>query len=399
MKIGIIFHGEILAGGCFQQTMNAIRLLSEEKSNDEYIFYSPSTSNAQHVRDLGIIAKTLNFGRKERLIHKLRKFGRLNRLLDKFRLFQPIDSNFEKDEIDLIYFAGPSPLCLFLERINYIFTVWDLCHRDHVEFPEVRQSFEFEARDNLFHTALTKAVAVIAESPLGKENLIRRYGLDEQRVHWLALSPALRNPNQDNHDFDPYIAASIPIHSSYIFYPAQFWAHKNHSLIIEALAYLRKIKQIDVYAVFCGSDCGNLNIILEMAKQRGVSDLIKYMGFVPDENMNSYYRKSLALVMPSYFGPSNMPPLEAFALEVPVVVSDLPGIRDQVGNAALLVSPDNFQDLGAIILRLLKEPVLRKGLSLNGKVRLKEFSNAKRISKLLKIINGYKIKRRTWSLT
>jgi len=232
-----------------------------------------------------------------------------------------------------------------------------------------------------------------------KENLIRRYGLDEQRVHWLALSPALRNPNQDNHDFDPYIAASIPIHSSYIFYPAQFWAHKNHSLIIEALAYLRKIKQIDVYAVFCGSDCGNLNIILEMAKQRGVSDLIKYMGFVPDENMNSYYRKSLALVMPSYFGPSNMPPLEAFALEVPVVVSDLPGIRDQVGNAALLVSPDNFQDLGAIILRLLKEPVLRKGLSLNGKVRLKEFSNAKRISKLLKIINGYKIKRRTWSLT
>ena len=51
-----------------------------------------------------------------------------------FTLFQPIDAYFEKDKIDLIYFAGPSPICLFLERMNYVFTVWDLCHRDHVEF-------------------------------------------------------------------------------------------------------------------------------------------------------------------------------------------------------------------------------------------------------------------------
>ncbi len=398
MKIGVIFHGEILAGGCFQQTLNAIRLLSEEKSDDEYIFYSPSTPNAQHVKDDGIITNTLNFGRKERFIHKLRKIGKLNRFLDKFRLCQPIDSYFEKDGIDLIYFAGPSPICLFLERINYVFTVWDLCHRDHVEFPEVRQSFEFEARENLFHMALTKAVAVIAESPLGKENLVRRYRLDEHRVHWVALSPAQREPNQDNHDFDPLKAAGIPLNSSYIFYPAQFWAHKNHRLIIEALAYLRKSKKIDVYAVFCGSDCGNLPIILEMAKQRGVSDLVKYMGFVPDENMNSYYRKSLALVMPSYFGPTNMPPLEAFALGVPVVVSDLPGLRDQVGDAGLLVSPDNFQDLGAIILRLLEDPKLKDELSTRGTLRLKEFSNQKRISKLFEIFNTYKIKRQTWTL-
>jgi glycosyltransferase involved in cell wall biosynthesis len=122
------------------------------------------------------------------------------------------------------------------------------------------------------------------------------------------------------------------------------------------------------------------------------------MGFVPDENMNSYYRKSLALVMPSYFGPTNMPPLEAFALGVPVVVSDLPGLRDQVGDAGLLVSPDNFQDLGAIILRLLEDPKLKDELSTRGTLRLKEFSNQKRISKLFEIFNTYKIKRQTWTL-
>ena len=53
--------------------------------------------------------------------------------------------------------------------------------------------------------------------------------------------------------------------------------------------------------------------------------------------MASLYKESIALVMPSYFGPTNIPPLEAFNLGVPVLYSDLPGLKDQVGDAALLL--------------------------------------------------------------
>ena len=272
-----------------------------------------------------------------------------------------------------------------------------MCHRDHVEFPEVGHILEFEARENLFRKALPKAVAVIADSPLGKENLIRRYGLDENRVHWIALSPARRNIKSENHNFDPTISAEIPPNSSYIFYPAQFWAHKNHRLIIDALSYLRKSKGIDVYAVFCGSDCGNLSFVLDIAKKRGISDLIKYMGFVPDAEMNSYYRKSLALVMPTYFGPTNMPPLEAFSLGVPVVVSDLPGIRDQVGDAALLVSPHDSKGLAEVLIRLLDDTRLKEKLKKLGKLRLKDFSNQKKIDKINQIFDNYKKKKQSWS--
>ena len=123
MIIGVIFHGNMLAGGSFQQTISTIRTLSEEGITNKYIFYSPSHTNVQHVKSYGITTKVFKFGRKERLVHKLRKLRKLNYYFDKFHIFQPIDKYFENDNVDLIYFAGPSPICLFLERINYVFTI------------------------------------------------------------------------------------------------------------------------------------------------------------------------------------------------------------------------------------------------------------------------------------
>jgi glycosyltransferase involved in cell wall biosynthesis len=398
MRIGVIFHGNHLAGGCFQQSLNAIRLLSKEESPHEFLYYTPDKQNMRSAAEEGIKARFFRFGRKQRIVHKFRKQITLNRILDRFSFFQPFDAIFEKDGVDLLYFTGPSPLCLFLERLNYVYTFWDLCHRDHPEFPEVRQRFEFEAREDLARNALSKSVAVIAESPLGKENLERRYGLDQDRVHWISISPAERPPEQEDSSFDPRKAAKIPPDASYVFYPAQFWAHKNHRLIVDAIAYLRGKSSQEFYAIFCGSNCGNLTTVLEMAQERGVNDLVKYVGFVPDEQISQYYKQSLALVMPSYFGPTNMPPVEAFALNTPVIVSDLPGIRDQVGDAAMLVPPDKPEELGNAIALLSKSEKIRKSLIAKGRKRLSSFSDKDRLSTLRDIFNSYDRKRLCWSI-
>ena len=398
MRIGVIFHGNPLAGGCYQQSLNATRLLSKDETPHEFLYYTPDAGNALSVDDERINARTFNFGRKQRIVHKLRKQITLNRILDRFSFFQPFDATFEKDGVDLLYFTGPSPLCLFLERLNYVFTVWDLCHRDHPEFPEVRESFEFESREDLARLAFPKATAIIAESPLGKKNLETRYGLDQNRVHWIPISPAQRTFDQADLHFDPHKAANIPLGKQYVFYPAQFWAHKNHRLIVDALALLRKKDGHEIYAVFCGSDCGNLETVLDMARDAGVEDLVKYVGFVPDEQMSQYYKQSLALVMPSYFGPTNMPPFEAFALNTPVIVSDLPGIRDQVDDAALLISPDKPDELGKAIALLAKDEKIRKSLVAKGRKRLSDFSDKDRLSTLRDIFNSYDRKRLCWSI-
>ena len=57
-------------------------------------------------------------------------------------------------------------------------TVWDLAHRDDPEFPEVRWGNHFEERENHYRTTLPRAVAVIVDSEVGKDNVVKMSQLD-----------------------------------------------------------------------------------------------------------------------------------------------------------------------------------------------------------------------------
>jgi glycosyltransferase involved in cell wall biosynthesis len=401
VRIAVVFEANPLAGGGFHDSLSATLLVSRVKNSDGYVFiyYTLSKGNAAAAKAAGLNTKILKFGRKERLVHKLRKNLTFNRWFQKLGILKPIDEQFNRDKIDLVYFTGPNPLCLFLEQLNYILPVWDLCHRDHPEFPEVRERFEFESRENFLRTALPKATAVIAESPFGRKSLIRRYGLDPEKVHfvWKPPSSKIISLEKSSSDFNPRLHLKIPKEAHFIFYPAQFWAHKNHRLIIEALCSLRKNHNLEIFAIFCGSDCGNLEPVLDYSMKLGVSHLIKYVGFAPDEHIPQYYKESLALVMPSCFGPTNMPPIEGFVLGTPVIVADLPGFKDQVGDAGELVNPYDHKDLTKKLLKLLTEPDYRQELIRKGKKRANLFSDFERLKTLELIFKQFENKHSLWT--
>lgn len=253
----------------------------------------------------------------------------------------------ENYKIDLFYFLSPHPLSTKLVKIPYILTVWDLCHRDFNEFPEVRENLEFERRENFYAShAMNKAIAIIVESELGKKNLINRYGIDDNRIHVLKQLP--RQHQSDIKDINIKEKYQIPGH--YIFYPAQFWAHKNHIYILKALKYLKERHDIVLFAVFSGNNYGNLQYIVDKAVEFEIISQIRYIGFVDDDEVPSLYKQSIGLVMPTYFGPTNIPPLEAFMYDTPVFYSDLEGLREQVGDAAFLM---NLKDPNSLVQHLL----------------------------------------------
>jgi glycosyltransferase involved in cell wall biosynthesis len=90
-------------------------------------------------------------------------------------------------------------------------------------------------------------------------------------------------------------------------------------------------------AVFAGSDQGALESVRKQAADLKLSNRLNILGFVPSEHMPYLYKGCVALVMPTYFGPTNLPPLEARALGVPVIYSDLPSFREQMGDEALYI--------------------------------------------------------------
>ena len=270
-------------------------------------------------------------------------------------------------------------------------TVWDLSHRDFVEFPEVNFKHEFDRRELLYQSTINKAVAVIVDSEYGKQNLISYYNASPHRIHACHFTPSINIA----HTKDMDIKAKYGIDGDYIYYPAQFWAHKNHIYILEALQILKE-QNIIIRAIFSGSNQGNLAYILQSIEDFGLHDQVHYIGFAPNDEIAALYQQSLALVMPTYFGPTNIPPLEAFSLGVPVVYSDLPDLREQVGDAALMCDLKDPRSLAGHLKDLLQNQALREHLALKGRERLKELNYHTIAEVLCLVLDDFAIKRKCW---
>src|SRR4029453_16568851 len=92
--------------------------------------------------------------------------------------------------------------------------------------------------------------------------------------------------------------------------------------------------------------------LVAVAQKRGVANQIRLLGYVPNEDMSPLYAQAVALIIPTFFGPTIIPVLEAWAFGCPVLTSDIRGIREQVGDAALLVDPRSIESIADGIYRL-----------------------------------------------
>ena len=267
---------------------------------------------------------------------------------------------------DLVYFLSPSGLAGRMRRRSFVATVWDLCHRDFPEFPEVGRASEFEDRETMFRPHLARAVAVVADSEQSAARLGRDYGVDRDRVVVVPFSPSPAITSQSARPSE-VVLGGFGLEPGYLFYPAQFWPHKNHVRLLQALAIRRKAG-VDDRVVFAGSDKGNLERVRAAAARLGVDDLITFLGYVDDLDLRGLYLGSKALVMPTYFGPTNLPPLEAWQMQRPVIYPK--HLAAQVGRAALNFDADDAFSL-ARCLDELDSPGVAERLCAEGEQALR----------------------------
>ena len=349
----------------------------------------------------GIKAEVINLSFFEKIRNKFRdkitnKY--FFELIKKVEEYSPFEKKLNEYKIDLVYFLSPICFQQSLEKLNYVTTLWDLCHRDNPEFPEVRLSRELEYRDDNFKKILSRASAIIVDSDLGKMNAAHRYGIDLERIHILPFQPAEATRSKT----DLITSQKLKINEKfkvdkYVFYPAQFWAHKNHVYLLEGLFILEQKYGLKISAIFSGDDKGNKKYVENHAKKLKLEDRIHFVGFVKNEEIVELYKQSIALVMPSYFGPTNLPPLEAFQLGVPVLYSDQPGLRDQVGDAALLMDLKDPNSMALHLKQLIENEQLREQLIKLGYVRLKHFDSYDRVEILKNIIQDFRWRRFCWN--
>ncbi|MBF0485479.1 MAG: glycosyltransferase family 4 protein [Candidatus Omnitrophica bacterium] len=394
VRIAVILESVFDVGGGFQQELSTACLLNKNQGQNRFVFYTTVRKNLDILHAHGIQAKYLDvrsidngpYSRltKRQIAHKILWLAGLAR------------NFFEKvllgDGIDLVYFLTPSGLAASLTRVNYVMTLLDLCHRDHPEFPEVNFDHAFESREYLYDKIFNKAVAVLVDSELGKANVLRRYGCDDERVFVAKFLPSVNVTSFNSVD----VRSKYGIKNKYLFYPAQFWAHKNHVYILDGIDVLRKKYGIKMDVVFSGSDRGNLAHVLRYAQKLEIKDQVHYLGFVPGEDIASLYKEAVALVMPTYFGPTNIPPLEAFFLGCPVCYSNLPGLKDQVGDAAFLMDLNDPESLAGHVKTILNSPEVVLEKVKRGKTRVASWTEDEYWNVLDMVFTKYARKMKTW---
>ena len=401
-RLAVIFDQQVRAGGGYQQALNAALLTRELPFNIcEPVFFTTLEENVTTLAGHGIEAELIHFSFHMKARTYLRRFfthTHAFKLLKRLEPYSPFEKRLVERDVDLVYFLAPSNWARDLDEINYITTVLDLCHRDDPEFPEVRWNREFEVREKSYRAVLPRATAIFVDSEIGKKNVVHRYGIDEVRVHVMPFqaSAETRETNFSNAQSSFNVRLKYNLDFPYVFYPAQFWAHKNHVYLLEGLQVLEEKHGILVGAIFSGVDQGNLTYVQSYARKMNIEDRIRFAGFVENEEIPEFYRQSFALVMPSYFGPTNLPPLEAFEFGVPVLYSDKTGLRDQVWDAALLMNLNDQGSMADHLKNLFEDSQLRLRLVELGKERLNYFEANDRVGKLKRVIENFQRRRHTW---
>ena len=407
LHLAVVIDQRLRIGGGFQQSLNAALLASRlQLPGWTVTCFTLHRETVGALAELGIQATRLPSGWLHSLSMALRRPLRGARLMRWTRqLFGPngLERALERHAVDLVYFVAPSALARDLERTNFIVTVWDLCHRDAPEFPEVRDDREFERRERYYSEVLPKAVAVFVDSEIGTSNVVRRYAIDADRVHVMRSSPAPHTPDSDTSPTGQIvdIKSSYGVDGDYIFYPAQFWAHKNHVYIVRALRLLQEQHGVRLHAIFAGGDAGGtLAHVRALAQAVGLGDCVHFAGFVPGRHIPELYRQALALVMPTYFGPTNLPPLEALKYGTPVLY---PGPLARAGGLEGIVRAidlDNPATLADQLLQLHRTfPVVAERrpdpTALALLARLDD--DSERIAVLSTVLSGYANRRRCWA--
>lgn len=382
MRIGIFLGNNTPQdGGSFTFVESVVEALKKAEFKHEFYFFYYGIEGKQTDGATNFISLS-------------KPKGKLNNLFKQVLNKRPLSlrSASLKYKIELMWFL----YCYEEVDVPFVFTIFDLEHRVHPFFPEVSVTgYTWDMRENAYRSRLLKAAYVISGTEAGKREITRFYQIQEERVEVIPFPTPTFVLEPKVIEISPYSRYNIP--SPYLFYPAQFWPHKNHIGLLHALIILRNKYGLDFSLVFTGSDKGNLKYVRQKTEELGITDRVHFLGFVTTDELVGLYRKAFAMVFASFFGPDNIPPLEAFALGCPVIAANVSGAEEQLGNAAILVDPRNEGEFALSVKRIYDEPGLRGDLISRGIVRATKWTTTDYINGMIKIIDEFKLYRRCWS--
>jgi len=258
---------------------------------------------------------------------------------------------FLSHQVDVLSHAG-----LAVSHTGLPFLCWipDFQHR---HLPQFFSKSEVEYRDRRFMQLCQMSTGVIVSSRDAQKTLAEFSPSAAKKSFVLNFVP---KPDEGFVQVSPEaLQEKYHISFPYFHLPNQFWAHKNHRLIIEALRILKQEGKM-VYVVATGNPVDDrqpefYGALMEEVKLYGLFDNFKSLGIVPFKEMMAIMWHSVAVINPSFFEGWSTTVEEAKSMGKKVILSDIPVHREQNPERGVYVSPDDPGQLAAALGTALKE--------------------------------------------
>jgi len=355
MKVAILFEVRTYSGGLLHQSLGVLDYIMSKEFSDydiEIILISNSPKLQESLTQK--YKKKLKFFQFHKLAERYGKLfdsGILNIVLKKLNFKNPFEKFLIKNKYDLVFFLAPTKYINYCGNINFIVNLFDFNHRLENIFPEYRKEDIIYDTERIIKKSVTHAYKILVNSLAAKNDLLNLYNCPNQKIDIINYSSNLINKFNNNENninckkkLEKFIIdLGLNKKKNLLFYPAQFWPHKNHKYLVDVAKKLVK-KNIDFQLIFCGAKKINYEYIKKEIVDNDLTSKIIIFDYLEDEEVISIYHFCKAVIVPTYVGRSSLPLLESIYFNKKIFYSQniLDGEIEKIITPFDLKNPDDL---------------------------------------------------------
>jgi len=290
--------------------------------------------------------------------------------------------------VDVVHVPNPfwRPL---LTRKPYVITVHDLLEYLY----QARTSNGVRRAFHSFMTrqAMQRAARIFAVSNFTKRDVSRLFDVEPSKIE--VVYNALDESFQRGHatpEEQETVRGRYQIDSPFLLYAGRISPHKNVARLIEAFAALKaRLDKEDIFGdlklIIIGDEVSRNPDIRRAVVRGGMQYDVRFLGFVPIDVLRIFFDMAKVFVFPSLYEGFGLPPLEAMAHGTPVVASNTSALPEVVGEAALLVNPENIFEISRAMHRLLTDQPMRDRMKAAGLEQAQRYSWEASVRRMLEV--------------
>jgi glycosyltransferase involved in cell wall biosynthesis len=271
----------------------------------------------------------------------------------------------------------------------YVMTVHDIL--EHLSRAREQTGFWRTLHFQLTKRVLSGAARILAVSNFTKLEIEKLFNIPPGRIEvvYNAIDERLLHGHANPADRQ-LIVERYQVTYPFLLYAGKISPHKNVVRIIEAFSALKTELEKDqlfpdLKLIIIGDDVSGNPDLRRTVIRSGVQNDVRFLGFVPIEVLRTFYDAAKIFVFPSLYEGFGLPPLEAMAHGTPVVTSNVSSLPEVVGNAAVLVHPENVFEIMRALHRVLLDQPLREKMKERSYRQAAKFSWEKSVHRIMDV--------------